>query len=174
MEFRSETTIKHPREAVFLAYRDRMSDVVAHLADIKAVNVLAREEADGVVKLHNEWVGQAEIPAMAKSMISPDQLRWDDYATWTAATTSCSYEIKTRAFRDAVRCTGSNTIVDDPVGARVILAGSIEISLKALPGVPSFLAKRMVPQVEKFIVGLIAPSLEKTAEAVAAYLDAEA
>lgn len=172
MKFRNESHLHHPRDVVFAAYRDKLSDVVPFLDDIKAVNVLKREDAGGTVKLHNEWVSDREIPKIAQGILKPEHLRWDDFATWDAATSSCKYEIKTRMFTDKVRCVGHNTFLDDGKGGtRIVLEGDFEISLKDIPGVPWLLAGTIAPQVEKFILGLIQPNLEKTNAAVGQYLD---
>ncbi|MCB9680963.1 MAG: hypothetical protein H6733_05775 [Alphaproteobacteria bacterium] len=173
MKFRSESFIAHPREAVFTTYRDKLADVVAFLDDIKQVNVLDRTEKGDTVVLHNEWVSDREIPSVAQAFLKPEQMRWDDYATWDAASYTCTFEIKTRAFTDAVRCVGGDTFLEVDGGTKVILEGDFDVNVTSLPGVPSFLAKRVVPQVEKFIIALIQPNLEKVNEAIGRYLDAQ-
>lgn len=174
MKFRSESIIAHPRSAVFEAYRDHLPEVAAYLDDIRAVNVLERTELGTVVRLHNEWVGDREIPAAFRAFIKPDQSSWDDHATWDASTYMCQFDIRTRVFTDHVRCTGSDSFLEVPQGTKVVLEGEFTLTLDHLPGVPSFLLKRMLPQVEQFIVGLIQPNLEKTNVAVGRYLDAQA
>lgn len=173
MQFRSESFIAHPRDAVFAAYRDQLPEVVAYLDDIAAVNVLARSEDGPKVVLHNEWVSDREIPSVAAGFLKPEHLRWDDHATWDASTNTCAFDIKTRAFPDAVTCTGTNTFAERDGGTVVTLEGTFEVSIGAIPGVPSFLAKRIVPQVEKFIVALIQPNLAATNDAVGRFLDAQ-
>lgn len=172
MKFRNESTIHHPRERVFAAFRDQLADVVPYLDDIAAINTLDRKEAGAVVTLHNEWVSSRDVPAVAQSILKPEMLRWDDYATWDAAAFVCRFDIKTRAFRDNVRCVGSNTFLVEGNNTRVVLEGDFEVSLKGVPGVPFFLAGTIVPQIEKFILGLIQPNLEKTNAAVGRFLDA--
>ena len=55
----------------------------------------------------------------------------------------------------------------------VRLTGDLQINVKEIPGVPSFLAKRLAPQVEKFIVSLITPNLEQVNKSIERFLDAE-
>ena len=173
MKFRSESTIAHPREAVFAAYRDRLPEIVKFIDDISGVNVLSREDEGSITRLHNEWVSDREVPSVAASFIKPEHLRWDDYATWDESNFTCAFDIKTRAFTDAVRCTGRNLFVSDPRGTRVILEGDFDVKDISVPGVPKFMAKRMIPQIEKFIISLIRPNLEKVNHALGAYLDAQ-
>lgn len=174
MEIRSESRISYPRDQVYRAYRDRLSDIAAFIPDVQQIIVHSREEGSGQVKIHNEWVAQKEIPAIAAKIIRPEHLRWDDYATWHDDTFHCEWEIKPRAFTDAVICRGRNTFVTDGDDTLVQLTGELQINLKEVPGVPSFLGSRLAPQVEKFIVSLITPNLQATNEAIQAFLDAEA
>lgn len=173
MEIRSESRIHYPRERVYRAYRDQLPAIAAHMPDIREIIVHSREEQDGVVKILNEWVSDRDIPAVVAKVIRPEHLRWNDHATWHDADFYVDWVIETRAFTDAVRCSGRNSMIADGDGTIVRLEGSLEISVKGIPGVPSFLAKRLAPQVERFIVGLITPNLKNTNTSLQDYLDAE-
>lgn len=173
MEIRSETRIHHPREAVFRAYRDRMPEIAAYLPDIKEVIVRERVESGATVRLHNEWVSDRDVPSFAAKILKPEYLRWDDHAAWHEDRFVCEWQIRTRAFTEAVTCNGTNTFVADGDGTRVVLAGKLEIDLREIPGVPRLLAGTIAPQVEKFIVSLIQPNLEQTNRAVERWLDAQ-
>lgn len=174
MRIQSESIIPHPQQRVFLAYRDQLPAVVPFLDDIKAIRVISREEQGDKVVLHNEWESGREIPAVAAKIIRPDQLHWDDYATWDSTSHSCAWVIRTRAFTEAVSCQGSTRLVPEGNGTRVVLSGELTLHLKEIPGIPNFLAKGIIPQVEKFIVSLIEPNLAKTNVAIARYLDTQA
>jgi len=173
MRFTSTSTIAHPRAEVFAAYRDRLPEIVAYMDDISKIVVLSREADGAIVKLHNEWHSAREVPKVAQAFIKPDQLQWDDHATWDASAFTCHFDIKTRAFREAVHCTGTNRFVEDGDVTKVVLEGDFEVDVKQIPGVPRLLAGRIAPQIEKFIVQLIQPNLEKTNQAVGTFLDAQ-
>ncbi len=51
------------------------------------------------------------------------------------------------------------------------LTGTLVIDLKEIPGVPSFLGRRLAPQVERFIVSLITPNLEAVNTSIQRFLD---
>jgi hypothetical protein len=173
MEIRSESRIHYPREQVYRAYRDRLPDIASYIPDVREIKVLSREEGDATLRLHNEWIAHREIPQIASSILRPEHLRWDDFATWHDGAFYCDWEIKPRAFTDAVRCKGRNTFVADGDATLVRLTGDLQIDLREIPGVPGFLGKRLAPQVEKFIVSLITPNLKATNESIQAFLDAE-
>lgn len=174
MKINSEARIPYPREQVYLAYRDRMAEIAEFIPDIKEVKIVSREEGDGTVTLHNEWASDREVPSVVSKIIKPEHLRWDDYATWHNAAFYAQWEIKTRAFTDAVRCTGRTEVLEDGDSTVVRLTGDLSITLKEIPGVPSFLARRMAPQVEKFIVSLVTPNLQQVNRSIHRFLDSEA
>jgi hypothetical protein len=172
MEIKSESRIAYPLDVVWHAYRDRLPEVAAYIPDIKAIVVHKRLDDGKITRLHNEWISEKEVPAFAQKFLRPDMLRWDDYATWDESMHACDWRIKTRAFTDAVTCGGRNLFVaDGPNATRVILSGDLKIDLKEIPGVPKILAGTIAPQVEKFIVSLITPNLQKVNESLGKFLD---
>ncbi len=172
MDIRSEARIAHPQRAVFEAYRDHLPEAARFIPDVREIVVRKREESNGRVSLHNEWASDREIPSVASAFLKPEHLRWDDFAVWTDADSAGDWQIKTRVFTDRVTCRGRTAILaDGPKACRVVLTGQLRIEITELPGVPSFLAKRLGPQVEKFIVTLITPNLESTNRGIAAWLD---
>ncbi len=171
MKIHSISMIHHPREAVFRAYRDRLSEIAAYIPDVREIAVQNRQEADGIVSLHNVWKAQREVPTALKVVLKPEALEWDDYARWDEAAFICDWEIKTRVFRDKVTCKGRNTFTVEGSRTKVHLSGDLEIDMAKVPGVPRLLARRLGPQVEKFIVSLITPNLEQVNKSLERFLD---
>lgn len=170
----SETRIAHPPRAVFEVFRDRLPEVVPYLDDIREIRVEQRDQTDGVVRLHNVWASDREVPRVVRPLLKPDQLQWDDFASWHEDGLYSEWEIRTRVFADAVQCKGRTEILDDGAGnTRVHISGSFDVDLGTVPGVPGFMGKRIAPQVEKFIVSLITPNLERTNVAVGRFLDGQ-
>jgi hypothetical protein len=172
MEIRSESRIAYPRDQVYRAYRDRLPEIAKYIPDIREIVVRSREETPRGPRLHNEWIADREVPSFAQAILKPEHLRWDDLAEWHDDERYVAWTLKTRAFTDAVRCSGRNTFLEDGGGTRVLLTGDLTIDLKEIPGVPSFLAKRIAPQVEKFIVSLVTPNLERVNASIERFLDA--
>lgn len=174
MEIRSETRLHHPIDAVFEAYRDRLSEVAAFVPDIKQITVLSRVEDGDKVVLHNEWRSDREPPKVAAKFVSSEQMCWDDHATWFGDDKRCEWVIKPRAFASSVDCKGQTHLIADEDATLVRLVGQLNIDLRDIPGVPGFLGKRLAPQIEKFIVALITPNLERTNGAIGRFLDSQA
>lgn len=172
MEIRSESRIKYPRAQVYQAYRDRLPEIARFIPDIKEIVVVSREDRPQGPRLHNEWASDREIPSFASAFLKPEHLRWDDYADWSDAAFHVDWTLKTRAFTDAVRCSGRNAFLEDGTGTRVLLTGDLQIAVQEIPGIPSFLGKRLAPQVEKFIISLVTPNLERVNASIEQFLDA--
>ncbi len=175
MKIHSASRITHPHDAVFLAYRDRLSEVATYIPDIRQIIVHARREEDDRVVLHNEWIADRDIPAVVASYVKPEHLRWDDHATWHTEGTYCAWRLEPRAFTGAVNASGRTTITAiSPTVTEVVLSGDLAIDLTKVRGVPRLLAGRLTPTVERFIVSLISPNLERVNGAIQQYLDAGA
>jgi hypothetical protein len=172
MIIHSESRIHHPRDVVYRTYRDRLSEIAAYIPDVKRIVVLSKEERAGGMKFHNEWVADREIPRLMQVVVKPEMLRWDDYADWHDGDWHCDWRLELRTLKDRVSCHGTNTFFE--LGSdhtKVVLAGSLEIDLSNFPGIPRILAGRLAPQVEKFIVSLITPNLEKVNGSLERFLD---
>lgn len=169
----SESKIRWPRELVYRAYRDRLPAIARHIPDIREIRVRSREDRPTGPKIHNEWVAGREIPSYAKPFVKPEHLRWDDFADWDDAGFHVDWVIKTRTFTEQVHCSGRNAFFEDGTGTRVLLTGELRIAVQDVPGVPRFLGKRVAPDVERFVVALVTPNLEKVNGAIQAFLDAD-
>ena len=172
MKIESSDIIRHPIERVYETYRDEMPQIADYVANISKIEVESREEVDDGVKIHNIWHAVGEIPGVAKAIIKPDMLMWDDYAHWKDQENHCNWRLSTRFFTDNVTCTGRTSFFDVGNGqTRVELTGELNISLKGVAGIPRILQSRAEPQLEKFIVSLITPNMRKVTLGVGRYLD---
>jgi hypothetical protein len=172
MRIHSESIIRHPQERVYEAYRDRLPEIAAYIPDVKEIVVESRKERDGVVELHNVWIADREVPVYARAFLKPEMLRWDDFAEWHDAEHQVRWKLRLRVFTDNVSCKGTNTFrALDASTTSVTLEGDLDIDLKSIPGVPKLLAGGLKPKVEKFIVSLITPNLERVNESLQRYLD---
>ena len=160
MKLEADAHIAFPRPVVFSAYRDRLPEMLPYLPDIKAITVKSREELEsGITKMVNVWEAQSDIPKIAQRVITPDMLAWTDHAQWSQQAWTCDWKIETRLFTENVNCGGHNEYLEDGDGTLLKIRGELDVQLKGIPGVPSFLAGTVKPHVEKFIVDLLKPNL---------------
>lgn len=172
MRIHSESLIRHPQQRVYETYRDRLPEIAPYIPDVKEIVVESREETDGGAKIHNVWIAEREIPVFARAFLKPEMLRWDDFADWRDGEHRVHWDLKLRVFTGQVRCGGTNTFnkVDDSTTA-VVLEGDLDIDVKSIPGVPKMFAGGLKPKVEKFIISLITPNLERVNQSLQQFLD---
>lgn len=171
MDLRADVSIPFPRPLVYATYRDRLTELVPYLPNVRAIEVRSRTERDGVIELVNVWHGGGEVPAAARAFLSEAMLSWTDYATWRAADWATDWRTETHSFREAVRAEGTNRFFEDGPGAtRLEIRGAIAIDPTRIRGVPAFLARRVAPAVEEFLVGRIKPNLVEVGQGVARLL----
>lgn len=178
MKIEADARISFPKDLVFSTYRDRLPELVPYLPNIKAITVLEREDdhqgTPGVSKLLNLWEAKGEIPKVAQSIIKPDMVAWHDHALWNENQWICEWRTVPKMFTDNIRCEGSSNYLEDGDGTILQIRGILDLDLKGVPGVPKFLAGKVAPHVEKFVVDLLKPNLISVADGLEKFLKAEA
>jgi len=177
MKIEADATLSFSRELVFSTYRDRLPDLVPHLPNVRAIEVLDREDdADstpGKTRLHNLWRAEGDIPKVAQTIIKPDMVAWDDHAIWDQNAWTCDWKVVPKFFTNNVTCWGKNQYVDHGDKTTLQIRGELEIDAKGIPGVPRLLAKRIAPVIEKFIVALLTPNLLQVSSGLEKFLQAQ-
>jgi hypothetical protein len=179
MELRADARLAFPRPVVFAAYRDKITDMLPYLPNVRRIEVKERKEAGDLVTLHNVWHGGGEIPAAARAFLSEAMLSWDDTAEWKQSDFTCHWVITTHAFTEAVKCEGWNRFYPDPKaadgeGTLLEIRGTLEIDARKVKGVPGFLAGKVGKAVEEFLTGKIQPNLVEVTHGLRQYLEANA
>jgi hypothetical protein len=178
MKIEADARIPFPRALVYSTYRDRLPLLVPHLPNIRGIEVMEREDApggvEGVSRLLNLWRAEGEIPKVAQGILKPEMLAWEDHARWDQNAWTCEWKVVPRFFTDNVTCGGKNQFVDHGDACTLQIRGELDIDLKGVPGVPKFLAGKIAPMVEKFIVSLLTPNLTSVSDGLAKFLSEEA
>ena len=171
MQINSESHIAHPLADVYEAYRDQLPKIAEYIPDIKEIRVQSREKSSDGVTIHNLWVAERDLPRMIKGVVKPEMMQWDDFAEWNDAENYVAWRLVIPAFKKQVQCEGRNSFFADGDGTRVVLTGELHIKLENVPGVPKFMAKKLAPKIEEFIVNLITPNLKQVNTSLGQYLD---
>jgi hypothetical protein len=172
MKFTVNDEIAFPLDLVFPTYRDKLHEMLDYMDNVDKIEVKSREESGDVVKLLNHWHGSAsDIPAPLRPVIKPDSLSWLDKATWDTARHRVDWEITLPALPEAVTAKGFTMYKEDGDVTLVQISGEFLIHPDKVPGVPTFVAKRLAPTLEKFVIGLLQPNLKKSNQAVEEYLE---
>jgi hypothetical protein len=173
MELRADTRIAFPRPLVFSAYRDKLSDLVEYLPNIRRIEVMQRKDDGHIVELTNIWHGGGDVPAVARAFVSEAMLAWTDTVRWDETSFTADWQVKTHSFPEAVTCRGRNTFLEEGDQTVFQMRGDLTIDPAKLKGVPRLLAGGVAKAVEEFLVKKIGPDNVEVAQGVAKYLEAQ-
>ncbi len=182
MEFCRETKVHHSATLLLKTMIERMEDIVPFLPNIASIETVKKtKRPDGTWEIVRRWEAKAEhVPSLVRPFLTRELLQWLDYALWVPSQYKVEWrqEPQVRAAKGLYECHGTNFFLPDPEGPETVscvrVTGSLEVHPEKFPGVPTFLARRVAPQVERFIVRLIEPNLVELAKGLEAYLDARA
>jgi hypothetical protein len=161
-------------EDVFHLIRDDMPSLVPYMEGADSITVTSRVETEDEVALVNRWIGSMDtVPAAVKKFAKQDLISWDDHATWTTSTKSCRWRLQPLKNIGIFSCAGTTTVLEDGDTAKLAMAIDLEIYPDRVPGVPKFLARRIRPQIEKFISGHLTKSMRNLALSIRAYAAAQ-
>jgi hypothetical protein len=170
MLINSSVYLPFPRSLVYMTYRDKLTDLVPFLPNVREIEIKSRDEAIGRVQLVNIWHGGGEIPALARAVLTEAMLSWTDYATWNDAAFTADWRIEPHAFTEAVYCAGKNSFLEEGEGTRIDCQGELRIDPNKT-GVPFFLAGTVAHTVEEFLGHRVEPNLVQISEGVRHYLE---
>jgi len=175
MEIKTDVTLPYTRDRVFTTYRDRLTDLLPFLPNIRGLVIKSREEREGnEVYLVNEWKGGGEIPSAARAFLSESMLAWTDHATWKTTDGICEWRTDVHAFPGALLCSGFNRFVELPGGqTRIEFRGALTCDASKVPGVPKLLARSVNGTVEKIFVGKIGQNLLSVGQGIGKLLEKE-
>ena len=173
MDILVTSRIPFPIEAVFLAMRDHLPELAQYMPNVQSVEVLNREDREtGEIAILNKWNSSTEIPKVVRSFVNADQKYWLDRAVWSEQKKAADWSLEMGFMPDRVKCVGRTSF--HPLSAEATemrVQGSLELDLKGL--VPRLLLKKSTSAVERFVRMLVQPNLQKTSDALIAYLRAQ-
>jgi hypothetical protein len=172
MKFTAEGRVKAPVQTVYTIIRDELPRLAPFMDNVETIAELERTpKGDGKVYVLNRWHAEpGQVPAAARKAIKPEMLQWLDHANWDDAGQHVDWRIEAAAFKGLYECTGRNRVVADGDGAKILISADLTIDPSKVPGVPTFLAKKLVPAIESYLVERIKPNLSSLATGVAGFL----
>lgn len=172
MEFKVIEHIKHPTEAVYLTYRDRLDDLVPYLPNVDHIDTMEREDNEQGPRLLNKWNVSGALPRTVRPFFKESTLSYLDHAQWNDAENLVNWRLEIGVFPEAVSCGGVNYFRpgSQPDTTDVVLTGDLSVDLARVKGVPRLL-RRLAPTVERFVLERIKPNLSSVTHAVARFLD---
>lgn len=172
MRFEVREQTAYPRPIVFAAHRDHLEDIVRHVPDVERVEQRSRsKEAGGREQQTHIWTGApSALPVLLRPMVPASMLSWQQVTTWDPSTWTATWQITVPGLGAAISANGTNVYVEQAGGCRIDIVGDFSFHPERVPQLQS-MPGAMVPMVEKIVVGMIVPMIERTGSAVAKYLD---
>jgi hypothetical protein len=179
MRFSRNATVSHPAAVVLETMIHRMEAIVPFLPNVASIATVRRENLpEGRLCIVRRWQGTlGSVPAPLRPFLSVEWLGWTDMAVWTPAAYKVEWTHSPAVSRLAAfyDCHGTNYFEPDPRDPHdttsIRINGDLTVYPRALPGMPGFLADRLAPQVEKFVINLVTPNLTDLAQGLQRYLD---
>jgi hypothetical protein len=172
--FKTLIVVKHPKQQVWEALRDRLSELAAFMDDVSSIKQLERKHvASGRVQLTNLWTADIEIPQAICSILHANEVSWVDRAEWTDSKSQCEWRIEPQFLTEHIKCAGM-TSFDAAIGGRgtrVTFEGMIEITLTSRIGIPNFMLGTAIRAIESLVTTLIPKNFQKMTGALSHLLE---
>ena len=172
MNFEVSDPIPFSVEDAFFLIRDRMPSLVPYMKDTESIDVQDRQENGDEVKIVNRWQASAnQIPKALQSLIKPEYLSWMDHATWSTEKKHAEWRLEAMGSNRLFSCSGITSIRthSDPNQSYLVIEVSFEIHPENIPGVPTFVAKRLTGQIEKFIGDVLQTNMRQLSKSMTQY-----
>jgi hypothetical protein len=181
MEFAKESRVRYPAPLLLETMIERMEAIVPFLPNIEAIETLEKKKRrDGCWEILRRWHAKVDrVPAVVRPFLSEEMYQWFDHALWVPREYKVEWrqEPVYRAASNLYECHGTNFFLPAPEDSEhtscVRITGSLQVYPERLPGVPAFLARRVAPQVEAFLIRMIEPNLTELAKGLEEYLDSQ-
>ncbi len=177
MRFQHTAKVSHPPTVVMELLAEHMQEIVPFLVNVDRIEVQERTDLrDGRARVVSHWYATAQsIPAPIRPFLSKELMGWIDDAVWTPAAHKVDWKMST-SFSEFFDAGGTNYYepADGGAATDITISGNLTVYPERLPGMPTFLAERLKPQVERFVIELIAPNLTDVAMGLQEYLDRKA
>jgi hypothetical protein len=179
MRFAEQGVVTHPAAVVLETLIERLEVIAPFLANVERIDTLDRTPlAGGRERIVRRWQGRAaSVPAALRPFVTPAMLAWLDTAVWHRGDYRVEWSHATclPGVAQLYDCAGTNWFRPDPTApatrTRIRITGALTVHPERLPGVPDFVARRLGPQVEGFIVGVLTPNLTGLADGLQRYFD---
>ena len=158
-----------PRSEVWKTYRDELMNIGKTMPAVESIETLSREKNGKIVRLENKWIISGNIPKAIRNVIPKNLLTYKDIAVWDESKMICFFEEEPFDGSGIYYCKGQNVFEESEKGTILTIKLELTIYPEKIPGIPSFLIRPIISNIEKFVSREVAKNLEATAKLVVAY-----
>ena len=167
---KKEIFLNAPKDKVWETYRDSLPQLVSAMPTVEEIKVLSREELKEGIRLVNRWKISGGLPNAIKKIVPSKLLSYDDEATWNQKEFTCYFIEKPIDGSGIYLCKGKNTFINK--GEKTLLTIGFELTIypEKIPGIPTFVARKLVSRIEQIISKEVVKNLALTAKVVENYI----
>ena len=167
--------IQVDRRRAYDLVKNNLEAIADYLPSVDRIELIQKEtNAKGNELLTNHWFAKVTLPFFLKSIISKDLLSWKDTACWIDDELRVVYELESFYGNDFFEAKGENRFLEDSPGrTKLELQCQVTINADKIPGVPTALAKKVVPAIEKIVEKMLQPNLSSLGKALNSYIESE-
>jgi hypothetical protein len=173
MKLQVTDTINYPVDQVFPVFRDKMPELVPFLDAIGNIDVLSRETGGDAMHVVSIWTSTINFPGPIEKMIPKGTRSYKDIATWHADQLAVEWRIEVPIVTEAVNAHGRNHFEAKGDKTVMHIVGEIDINPAKLKGIPTIVAKRIVPTITKFVLQNVEKNLVQVNRGVERFLAAQ-
>jgi hypothetical protein len=167
----SEIRLEASRDTVWEGYRDRLNELAPLVPAVKEIETKSRSEQGPKTNIVNVWLLDGDLPAAFSKFLPPSILSYKDTAVWDNSAFVVNFTTEPADGSGLYVCKGVNTFSENADGSMTLrLDLTLEIRSSKVPGLPKFLAKKIIPKIEKFVSGELSKNLQATSHLLVAYL----
>ena len=174
MRFEAEGHVSNAsQKLVYEIIRDQLVELVPYMDNVSSIQELKREPRGDGQHVLNCWQADAgQVPAVARKFVKPEMLKWLDYADWNDGECWVDWRIESEGLKGMYTCKGRNRVVAVGDDVAIRIQGELAVDPKRIPGVPSFLVKKVLPAIESYLISRMKPNMASLGTGVARFLAA--
>lgn len=167
--------IQANQEKAYFLVKNELENIVNYFPSVDRIKQVEKDTSSSDFDLIvNHWYAKVNIPFFLRSFLSKDLFSWKDKAHWVDEKYKVTYDLESFYGNDLFEAKGQNQFTDlGSSKTKLDLMCDIKINAQKIPGIPSSIAKKVVPTIEKIIKKMLQPNLAGLGQALNSYLSHE-
>jgi hypothetical protein len=177
MKFREAVVVDQSASFVLHFMMNRLEELVPLLPNVTRADKERQEElSDGRLRTIRRWeAAPGVLPLALRPFARPEWMRWMDTSDWSFDDYREDWTLSMERMEDLYDCSGSNTFRPHPdfpeTKTLAVIEGELQVYPERVRGIPRFLAKKLAPQVEKYVISLLVENLVGMTRELGPFLD---
>ena len=165
MKFREVVVVDQSASFVLHFMMNRLEELIPLLPNVtRADKERQTQLPDGRIRTIRRWeASPGVLPVALRPFARKEWMRWIDTSDWCFKEHREDWVLSMERMENLYDCAGSNTFRPHPdfpeTKTLAVIEGELEVYPERVRGIPKFLAKKLAPQVEKYVISLLVENL---------------